>query len=186
MSESVAYIDVCSDGFLMRPPPPFLPMPPRPLLMDGRPLPPNFPDIRFTPPRPPPPMMDRRYSDERSPPPPPLPFDPAWLPPPLPGGRSPPYVDRYSPRDDDRSPSSFHSSMPASGSSASLNRTNVALTSGSRSYMKSPPRLVDRGPPHVARPRPEFGVPSPNVRGMYQQNERCCFVSHEASSSSSS
>jgi len=160
-------------------PPPFLPMPPPPLL-DGRPLPPNFPDIRFTPPRLPPPTIDRRYSDERSPPPP-LPFDPAWLPPPMPAGRSPPYVDRYSPRDDDRSPSSFHSSVAASGSSTSLNKS----TSGSRSRVKSPPRLVDRGPPHVARPRPEFGVPSAaNIRGVYQQNFRCCFmliraISHE-------
>jgi len=155
---------VCSDGFMMRPPP-FLPVPPP--LLDGRPLPPNFPDMRFAPPRFPPPVMDRRYPDERSPPPH-LPFDPAWLPPPLPGGRSPPYMDRCSPRDGDRSPSSFHSSVPASSSSASLNRTNVASTSGSRSRVKSPPRLVDRGPPHVARPRPEFGVPSPGVRGMYQ------------------
>jgi len=145
----------------MRPPLPFLPMPPPPLL-DGRPLPPHFP---LTPPRLPPPMMDRRYADERSPPP--LPFDPAWLPPPVPGGRSPPYMDRYSPRDGDRSPSSFHSSVPASNSSASLNRMNMASTPGSRSRVKSPPRLVDRGPPHVARPRPELGVPSPNVRGMY-------------------
>jgi len=152
----------------MRPPrPPFLPIPPPPLL-DGRPLPPGFPDMRFASPRLPPPMMDRRYPDERSPPP--LPFDPAWLPPPLPGGRSPPYMDRYSPRDGDRSPSSFHSSIPASGSSASLNRANVASTPDSRSQVKSPPQLVDRGPPHVPRPRPEFGVPVPsaNVGGVYR------------------
>ena len=166
MSCSYCDVAVCSDGFLMRPPPPpFLPMPPPPPLLDGRPMPPNFPDLRFTPPRPPPPMIDRRYSDERSPPPP-LPYDPAWLPPTLPGGRSPPYMDRYSPRDSDRSPSSFHSSVP--GSSTSLNRTNVASSSGSRSRMKSPPRLGDRGPPHVARPRPELGVPSPNIKGIYQ------------------
>jgi len=157
MFDKVVHVAVYSDGFLMRPRP-FFPVPPPPLL-DGRPLPPNFP-----PPRLPMPMVDRQYADERSP------FDPAWLPPPLPGRRSPPYMDRYSPRDDDRSPSSFHSSIPPSGSSASLSRSNVASTSGNRSSVKSPPVLVDRGPPHIARPRPEFGVPSPNVRGMYQQN----------------
>jgi len=140
-------------------PPPFHPIPPPPLL-DGRPMPPDFPDMRYGPPRLPPPMMDRRYPDERSPPPP-LPFDPAWLPPPVPGGRSPPYLDRYSPHDDDRSPSSFHSST-------SFNRTNASSTPGSRTRVMSPPRLVDRGPPHVARPRPEFAVPSPNVRGMHR------------------
>ena len=141
---------------------PFRPIPPPPPpLLDGRPLPPGFPDMCFTPPRLPPPMMDRRYPDERSLPPPPLPFEPPpWLPPPLPGGRSPPHMDRYSPRDGDRSPSSFHSSIPASGSSASLNRTNVASTPSSRSQVMSPPHLVDRGPPHVARPQPEFGIPS--------------------------
>jgi len=132
-------------------PPPFHPVPPPPLL-NGRP----FPDMRIMPPRLPPPMVDRRYLDERSPPP--LPFD--WLPPP--GDRSPPYMDRYSPRDDDLSPASFHSS-------ASLSRTNVTTsTPGNRTRMMSPPRLGDRGPPHVARPRPELGVASSAMRGTHQ------------------
>ena len=153
-----SFIAFCSDGFLMRPPPLFHPMPP-PRLLDGRPMPPDFPDRRYGPPRLPPPMIDRRYPDERSPPPP-LPFHPAWLSPPPPGGRSsPPYLDRFSPRDDDRSPSSFHSST-------SVNRSGVTTsTPGSRTRAMSPPRLVDRGPPHVARPRPEFAVLSPSVRG---------------------
>jgi hypothetical protein len=151
-------LDDCSNGgYMLRPPlpPPFYPQ----MLPPGdRPLPPHLRDMRHTPP-----IVSPMFDMRRMPMPP---FDP-WRGPPVYHGRSPSDLDRYSPRDGDRgSPSSLHSPLPARGSSPTLNRGGrVSPPAYQRGRPGSPPQLVDRGPPHVARPRPEFGVPPPNARG---------------------
>jgi len=144
------------DGFMIRPPlpPPFFPGHPM-MPMSDRTLPPRLLDMRHTPPIPSP-MFDMRFSR------PPLPFD-HWRGPPGYRGRSPSPVDRYSPVD--RSPSSAHSPLPARGSSPTFRGQRSSPSGYQRGRPTSPPELVDRGPPHLARPRPELAMPPANARG---------------------